>query len=180
MIIFKNLIYFVLISFYSACAYIPKNALKNQTVKQFNLQNYTGKWYEIARFNHGMEKGLVGFTATYILNNNGTIKVYNEGFKDSLTGKKSAIEGFAKMPYKSNMGYLKVYFSRWFGAPYLIFELDTVNYQYALVGSTFKNFLWVLSRNKVMPEEHLQTCLSKAKKLGYDTSKLIYVSSSYC
>lgn len=148
---------------------------KQQTIKQFNLQQYTGTWYEIARFNHSMEKDLTHVTATYNLNADGTIAVTNKGYLNNKNGKEKSVTGYATMPDTTNMGYLKVYFSKWFGAPYLILDLDTVNYQYALIGSTFSQFLWVLSRTPQMPEAHYQQCLQTATKLGYDTSKLLKV-----
>lgn len=164
----------VLLNFF-ACNYIPDNNLKTKTIKHYDLNRYTGIWYEVARYNHRVERGLTGVSATYKINGDGSIKVINQGFKDSLNGKKSYIEGYAVIPDNNNMGFLKVYFSKWFGAPYLILELDTINYQYALIGSTFRNYLWVLSREKQMPAEHYNICINKAKNLGYDTSKLLKV-----
>ncbi len=152
------------------------NKRKQQTIKQYNLQQYTGTWYEIARFNHSMEKDLTHVTATYSLKSDGTISVTNKGYLNNKNGKEKSVTGYATMPDTSNMGYLKVYFSKWFGAPYLILDLDTVNYQYALIGSTFNQFLWILSRTPNMPKQHYQQCIQTAKNLGYDTNKLLMVA----
>ena len=32
--------------------------IDKSTVKEFNLQRYLGKWYEIARYDHRFERGL--------------------------------------------------------------------------------------------------------------------------
>ncbi len=43
--------------------------IKNmQLVDEVNLDRFVGKWYEIARFPHRFEKGLVGVTAIYKTN----------------------------------------------------------------------------------------------------------------
>ncbi|MDD4257928.1 MAG: lipocalin family protein, partial [Bacteroidales bacterium] len=39
----------------------------DETVKELDLNRYLGKWYEIARFDHSFERGLVGATANYSL-----------------------------------------------------------------------------------------------------------------
>ena len=63
------------------------------TVKELNLDRYMGRWYEIARYNHSFEKGLVGVTATYSLQPDGKITVINQGYKNSLDGKRNIAKG---------------------------------------------------------------------------------------
>lgn len=60
-----------------ACATIPKGAV---AVKHFDKERYLGKWYEIARLDFKYEKDLDNTTAEYSLNDNGTIKVDNQGY----------------------------------------------------------------------------------------------------
>ena len=40
----------------------PVNTIDTTTVKHLELEKYLGTWYEIARFPHSFEKGLVGVT----------------------------------------------------------------------------------------------------------------------
>ena len=57
-----------------------KKAMKTidkSTVKEFNLQRYLGKWYEIARYDHRFERGLHYVTAEYSKRPDGKIKVLN-------------------------------------------------------------------------------------------------------
>lgn len=63
---------------YNSCKVsIPKGA---SAVKPFNKDKYLGKWYEIARMDFKFEKNLNNVTATYSLNEDGTIKVDNQGY----------------------------------------------------------------------------------------------------
>ena len=39
--------------------------INTSTVENVDLNKYLGTWYEIARFPHSFEKGLVGVTANY-------------------------------------------------------------------------------------------------------------------
>lgn len=145
---------------------------KRETVANVSLERYSGVWYEIARFPHSFEKGLVGVTATYTILPNGKIEVLNQGFKGSLEGKQSKAKAWAKIPNPSEPGRLKVYFFWPFGADYLILHLDEENYSYALVGSSSPNYLWILSRTPQMADETYSSLVSKAKDMGYNIQKL--------
>ena len=162
---------FILLILIICCnnAKTQSNAMK--TVEKVNLERYMGTWYEIARFPHSFEKGLVGVSATYSLKKNGKVDVLNQGYKDSLSGKLKRAKGFAKLPDLSVPGRLMVYFFWPFGGEYLILDLDE-NYQYVLVGSSSKNYLWILCRTKTMDETVYSNLLKKAESLGFDTSKL--------
>ncbi|NOU17410.1 MAG: lipocalin family protein [Bacteroidales bacterium] len=142
-----------------------------KTVDKIDLERYMGKWYEIARFPHSFEKGLVGVSATYSLKKNGKVEVINQGFKESLSGKLKRAKGFAKVPDPNVPGRFMVYFFWPFGGEYLILDLDE-NYQYVLVGSSSKNYLWILSRSIKMDEPTYNILINKVESLGFDTSRL--------
>lgn len=153
-----------------------KKELNMEAVKNVDLNRYVGKWYEIARFDHSFEKDLVGTTATYSFRDDGKIKVVNEGYKFTLDGKHSKATGKAKVPNPNEPGRLKVSFFWFFYADYNILELDTVNYQYVLIGSSSPKYLWILSRTPQMQPEIYEMLLQKAKDRGYDIGKLIKVA----
>ncbi len=144
------------------------------TVQELDLERYMGTWYEIARFNHRFERNLVGVTATYSLRDDGKITVINAGYKNSLDGKFKKSKGKAKQPNPDDPGKLKVSFFLFFYADYYILELDE-NYQWALVGSSSANYLWILSRNPKLDQETLDCILKKARERGYNTDELILV-----
>lgn len=142
------------------------------TIQKFDLNRYLGVWYEIARFPHSFEKDLVGVTATYEMMNNGKIRVLNQGYKGSFTGELKKAYGKAKTT--SIPAKLKVSFFLFFYADYNILELDSA-YQWALVGSSTPNYLWILCRTPHLEEDLYKQISEKAKARGYDISKLILV-----
>ncbi len=142
----------------------------NSTFK-FELEEYLGTWYEIARFDHKFERGLDSVTATYSMRPDGKIKVLNQGYKN---GKLKTAEGKAKYASTETPRRLKVSFFLFFYAPYNILELDE-NYTYALIGSETDDYLWILSRSPQMKPETYQMLLKKAESRGYNVSKLIKV-----
>lgn len=164
--------YLVLSLTLTSCGLSIEEIEKMNIEKNVDLSRYAGKWYEIARFPHSFEKGLVGVTATYTLRPDGKITVLNEGYKNSLNGKYKKAKATARVPNPAYPGWLKVVFFWPFGADYLILELDTVNYQYALVGSSSDKYLWILCRTPQMDQDTYSMLVEKAKARGYDVSRL--------
>lgn len=149
--------------------------IDTKTVAKVELEKFLGTWYEIARFQHSFEKNLVGVTATYSLRKDGKIKVINKGYKNSLNGILSIAEGKAKIPDVNVPGKLKVSFFWIFYGDYYILELDSVNYQWALIGSSSDKYLWILGRTAQMDDNIYQMLVDKAKLRGYNTNNLIKV-----
>ena len=154
------------------CQTENKSKMNTATVKELDLNRYLGTWYEIARFDHRFERGLVGATATYSMRDDGKIKVVNQGRKNVLDGKLSIAEGKAKLT--DEPGKLKVSFFWIFYADYFILELDN-DYQWALIGSSSAKYLWILSRTPKLDDNVKNMILQKAEERGYDITKLIWV-----
>ena len=84
----------------SACTGIPEGITP---VSGFELNRYLGTWYEIARLDHGFERGLSDIRAEYSLRDDGGIKVINSGF-DANQGLRTAAEGKAYFVGKPDFG----------------------------------------------------------------------------
>lgn len=151
------------------------NMVNTTTVKNLEIDKFLGKWYEIARFPHSFEKNLVGVTATYSMRDDGKIKVLNQGRLGTLDGELKSAVGKAKIPDKSKPAHLKVAFFWIFYADYLVMELDSENYQWAMIGSSSDKYLWILSRTPQMDEKVYASLLENAKERGYRTENLIKV-----
>jgi apolipoprotein D and lipocalin family protein len=168
---------FVMTAIITGCeAQKSKMDIDKTTVKHVDINRYLGTWYEIARFDHSFERGLVGVTATYSLRPDGKIRVLNQGYKNSFDGKHKRAVGKAKIPDPANTAHLKVSFFLNFYADYLVLELDEEGYQYAMIGSSGDRFLWILSRTPQMDPEIYQRLIGNAKTRGYAVDDLIKVS----
>jgi lipocalin len=161
---------------YSFVGCKPRETMVDNTVvKELDIQKYLGTWYEIARYDHRFERGLVGVTANYSMRDDGKIKVLNSGYKNSLEGEFSQAIGKAKVPNPiNNPGKLKVSFYLFFYGDYFVLDLDE-DYQWALIGSSSDEFLWILSRKPQMEMELYNELIYKLQKRGYDVSQLIKV-----
>lgn len=141
----------------------------NTPIRTVDLEKYLGQWYEIARFDHGFERGVEFAKAEYSLMDNGKIKVVNSGIRD---GKVKASEGKAKTT--DTDGLLRVSFFGPFYSDYRILMLDD-DYRYALVGSGSPKYLWILSRTPRIPDDVKASLLLEARLRGYDVGDLIWV-----
>lgn len=148
-----------------------------QTVKpvtDFELQNYLGKWYEIARLDHSFEEGLSQVTAEYSLRDDGGVSVLNRGYSASDDEWKEA-EGKAYFVNSESEGYLKVSFFGPFYGSYVVFALERDNYNYAFISGPNTDYLWLLARTPTVEPEVMTSFVQMAKERGFDTDKLIFV-----
>ena len=153
-----------------ACKTIPRNVV---AVKPFYAEKYLGTWYEIARFDFRFERGLNNTTANYSFNKDRTLKVVNRGFDYNKNLWKQST-GKAKFVSSADEAKLKVSFFGPFYSGYNVIALDP-DYKYALVCGKNLDYLWILSREKTIPETVKQAYLRKAEDYGFDISKLIWV-----
>jgi lipocalin len=148
-----------------------------KTVEYVDLKRYLGTWFEIARFTHRFEKGLVGVTANYSLLPNGEVRVLNTGHEQDLNGKLKTAKGKAKVVDLKTNAKLRVSFFWPFAGDYWILELGK-DYEYALVGEESRNYLWILSRTPQMDKSVYNELIARAKDKGFDISRLEKVPQS--
>ncbi len=140
-----------------------------EVVPHVDLQRYLGKWYEIARLPTSFQEGCSETTATYSLLPNGNISVLNECVKK---GKPKTAKGTAKVADKTTGAKLKVTFFWPFYADYWIIKLGD-NYEYAVVGTPNRKYLWILGRTPQMREMLFLELIEFAKAKGFDTDRMI-------
>jgi apolipoprotein D and lipocalin family protein len=145
-------------------------------VQNFELDQFLGKWYEVARLDHSFERGLSQVSAEYSLKKDGSVKVLNRGYNHE--GKKWKVAtGKARFAGAVDQGYLKVSFFGPFFSSYVIFDLDK-DYQHAFVSGANINYLWFLSRTPDVSPELRQRFLSMIAAQGFDTGAVIWVEQS--
>ncbi|MCW8964279.1 MAG: lipocalin family protein [Gammaproteobacteria bacterium] len=155
----------------TGCTGMPDDV---KPVGQFEINRYLGKWYEIARLDHSFERGMDNVTAEYTMMSDGGVSVRNRGYLAEDNQWKTA-EGKAYFVDRQDLGYLKVSFFGPFYGSYVIFELDSENYQYAFVTSYDKSYLWLLSRTPLVSDDLVKRFVELAGELGYPTDALVYV-----
>ena len=154
----------------------PKNP--PLTVSPVDLDRYVGLWYQISAYEEFFNRGLVGVTAEYTKNDDGTVKVVYRGFQDTLDGPEQTIEGVARVVDTDTNAKLEVEFpsvpvTRIFKGQYWIVDLDSKDYSYAVVSDSFRSTLFILSRTAQLDSDVYDGILERLQANGFDTSKLI-------
>jgi apolipoprotein D and lipocalin family protein len=148
------------------------------TAGSVEVKRYLGRWYEIARLPMPFQKAGEAAMAEYGLNENGTLSVHNVAVRPD--GSEHGIRGYATVLNPPQNTKLAVRFNTWFGpfipvpkeGNYWILYRDE-EYRTAIVGTPDRKYLWILARSPKIPEAELSDLEAKAKKLGYDLSRLI-------
>lgn len=141
-----------------------------QTVQSVDLERYLGVWYEIARYPNSFQKGCLESRARYSRRPDGDIEVVNS-CRDAKDGRLREAKGRAWVVDKETNARLKVSFFWPFRGDYWIIELGQ-GYQYAVVGTPNRKYLWVLSRDPVMDEDQYREIVARAARQGFDPARL--------
>lgn len=147
-----------------------------QPVSFVDLKKYSGLWYEAYRLPNNFERGCNNITAEYTLKRNGTVRVVNTCVRDNGKVRKGKATAF--VVNSETNSELKVsfvpFFQRWgwFAGDYNIIGLDK-NYQWAIVGSKDRSFLWFLSRTVELDDATLAMLRMLATSQGYNVNKMI-------
>ncbi len=132
---------------------------------------YLGTWYELARFDHRFERGLVAVTADYFHASDGALRVVNAGRRETLDGPLKSASARAKV---TGPATLSVTFFWPFSGEYRVLALAD-DYRWAVVGSSTRSYLWFLHRAPQAPAADWTAMETTARTLGYDLTGLIKV-----
>ena len=148
-----------------------------QTVPDVNLESYMGTWHEQARFPmYFQRKCDRNTTAQYSLRPDGRVDVVNRC--ESRDGEQIEAQAIARK-VDGSTSKLEVRFAPAFlsflpfvWGDYWIIGLDD-DYRWSVVGSPDRKYLWILSRDKQLPDATYQQLVEIARAQGFDTSRLV-------
>lgn len=141
-------------------------------ISKIDLSQYVGTWYEIARFDSSFECDMKKVKAEYTLLSDNTIQIINSGYIGEEYRQK-----IGKARITDSTRLLRVSFDDIIYSDYNILWIDEF-YRFALVGGNSKDFLWILSRTPKIQNNVLTYIITKAKELGYDTSRLVFTEQN--
>jgi apolipoprotein D and lipocalin family protein len=142
-----------------------------EPVEDFDVEQYMGTWYELARIDHIFERGLVNAKAQYSLNDDGSVRVVNRGFNPE-TGRWKQSQGTARFLGDPSVAALKVSFFGPFYGGYNVVHLDD---DISMVIGQNLDYFWLLSRHREIEPEKMDELLALAQSMGVDTRKVIQV-----
>ncbi|MDP3377665.1 MAG: lipocalin family protein [Brevundimonas sp.] len=159
-----------------ACATLQRGPVGNAAVpepaKAVELDRYLGRWYELARYEAGFQRGCEASTADYSLREDGLIRVINSCRQDAVDGPLRTVDGKARIVEGSGNAKLKVSFVGpfYFGTYWVLDRAD--DYSWSIVGEPSGRYLWILSRDPRPPAAVREALWQRVSDLGYDLSLL--------
>jgi apolipoprotein D and lipocalin family protein len=158
----------------TACAgLLQRHPVGNRSVPEprrtVDIQRYLGRWYEIARYEQGFQRGCDGVTADYSLRPGGGISVVNRCRKPN--GRMTEARGRARIADQASNAKLRVsFFGPFFGDYWVLDHAD--DYSWAIVGEGSGRFLWILAREPTPGNSEVAALIERTRAMGYDTSML--------
>lgn len=155
-----------------------------ELVDRVDLERYQGLWYEIARLPNRFQRHCAGdVSAHYRLREDGLIEVTNRCRKSD--GQWSEAQGVARRADPDGPeAALEVRFApRWLSwlpfvwGDYRILALGE-DYEYALIGSEDRRFLWMLARSTSLPRSLRERLEATAADQGFDIDQLMDTAHS--
>ena len=137
-----------------------------------DLNQFLGKWYEIASLPRTTQTDCYGTTAFYSPSSNGSFQFVNQCNVASSDGPLRTVTMTATVPDLSVPAKLGLDVGGFTGA-YWILEVGS-NYEYAVVGHPSRAFLWILSRTPTLDPTTLTGIVDRAEGNRFETNKLQY------
>lgn len=134
----------------------------------FDINQYLGKWYEIARIKNNFQPDMKQVTAQYNLIRDNYIEIINSGL---IGNKPFQIIGRAVPTDKDKT--LKIHFEPDVYSYYNILFVDD-NYQYALVSGNSKDYLWILSRTPELDKNITDKLIDIAKENDFNVNDILF------
>ena len=142
-----------------------------ETMKNLDLERYMGKWYEIGHFKFRPEASCERAIAIYSLNDDGTVNVENQCYRDGQMIKSRTATAW--VPDASDKGKLLINYDNSDFPKEGDYWVHWTDYNNSIVGSPDKDKLWWLSRKPVVRAKDVESMLQRIRSFGYDTDRLL-------
>ena len=136
-----------------------------------DLSRYVGTWYEIAKYPNRFQRGCVGATAEYALAPDGKrVDVVNR-CREIESGKERSVRGKARVVDPATNAKLSVTFFWPFSGDYWILAVGE-EYEYAVVGTPDRKYLWFLARTPTIGDELYGHLVDLVRERGFDPARI--------
>jgi len=149
-----------------ACSNDPLDVAPN-----VDLGRFQGKWYEVAKLPRSTQSDCVGTTSFYTVSGS-NVDVRHECHLGSATGQLKSIAMSAKVDDPKVPAKMSLDVGGFYG-DYWILDVGE-HYEYAVVGTPSRSYLWILSRTPTLDGAVMKGILDRAQSKKFDTSRIEY------
>ncbi|NEZ04044.1 lipocalin family protein [Wenzhouxiangella sp. XN201] len=155
-----------------------------ELVDELDLERYQGTWYEIARLPNRFQSDCAGaVSAHYQLRADGRVDVTNRcrrtdgGWIEAQGVARRADDDGSPAALEVRFAPHWLSFLPFVWGDYRVIALGE-DYDHALVGSEDREFLWVLARERELPQATFDRLIERARSQGFDTDQLVRTQQS--
>lgn len=142
-----------------------------EPAKPVELSRYVGRWYEVARLHNMIEAGCEQAWADYTQSRSGSISVAESCRMPS--GRMKVYRASAKILDPGRDAKMRLTFMPFVSRQYWVLD-HAPDYAWAIVGNPTGKYLWLFSRRPTVSAAEREAMFTRARELGYDTSRLEY------
>ena len=147
------------------------NSINLKTVDEVNIKNFMGSWYVIAHIPTFIEKSAYNAIESYELNPDGTVATTFTFNKGSLDGPLKTYHPKGFILEGTNNSEWGMQFLWPIKSQFKITYLDE-GYKTTVIARDALDYVWIMSRDKQIPEIQLVNIKRKIKEMGYDIDLL--------
>lgn len=141
------------------------------TVNAVDIEQFMGDWYVIASIPTFIEKDAYNAIESYRLADDGTIATTFSFNKGSFEGPRKVYRPRGFIQDKQSNAVWGMQFVWPFKAEYRIIYL-TEDYSQTVIGRTKRDYVWIMARKPLIPEDDYNRILDFLREEGYDLGKL--------
>lgn len=141
------------------------------TVDAVDIEQFMGDWYVIASIPTFIEKDAYNAIESYRLAEDGTIATTFSFNKGSFEGPRKVYRPRGFIQDNQSNAVWGMQFVWPFKAEYRIIYL-TEDYSQTVIGRTKRDYVWIMARKPVIPEDDYRRILDFLRAEGYDLGKL--------
>lgn len=145
-----------------------------ETVPYVDLERYMGDWFVIAHIPYSLERGKVATFDRYALRSDGKIDNIFGFRRGSFDAEETTWNGIAWVHDSQSNAEWRVQFIWPIRLTYLIIDLD-VDYRWAVVAHPSRNYLWILARERSLPDALYSEILERAVAQGFNRARIVPV-----
>ena len=146
-----------------------------KTIEKLDLQSFMGDWHVLANIPASQEVGCHNALEQYALKENGDVAITFSCSKGSFDAEREVnhFTGIVQNPGVNTewkvamkfLGFIPV------KVPFLVIDL-AADGSYTVIGYPSREYLWIMAREKSLPEQTWNEILARVKEQGYDLSKI--------
>ena len=143
------------------------------SLMDIDLHKFSGTWYVLSSIPTLFEKDAYNATEHYALTDKNRVSTTFTFNKNSPNGDLRSFTSTGFVSKESNALW-GMQFIWPFKAEYRILHIDK-GYEHVVIGRSARDYLWIMAREPIIPEEKLVALEKLAIRLGYDKEKIVRI-----